>query len=385
VRVAIDATALGSGQGGDESLVAGMLAGLAAVAGPDDVFPLVVRRGVRGPDGVSDERRFPRVAIARRPGVAHFAIALPTALARLHPRPELVCAFTHAPLSAPAPTALVVTDLSFEHHPGHYPAATRRRLRTIVRHQARRAQLVVTISEFSRSDLVDTYGLDPRRVAVVPAAVPAPPVWGDASATEGRAWLRSKGVPGRFVLCLGNLHPRKNVARLVSAFARVRARRPDLDDVRLVVAGARWWGGGEEEAAAAAPGGAVVFLGYVDDRRREQLLRLADALAYVSVFEGFGLPPLEAMARRTVVLASATTAVAETAGDGALLVDPLDTDAIAAGLVRVLTDRGLRSRLRARGLVRVAAYDVASAGQRALDAFGTALAGVGSATGSEPS
>ena len=117
----------------------------------------------------------------------------------------------------------------------------------------------------------------------------------------------------------------------------------------------------------------MVFVGRVDDAGREYLLRLASALAYLSVFEGFGLPPLEAMARGTVVLASDATAVAETAGDGALLVDPYDVDAIARGLVRVLGDETLRQGLRRRGLARAACFGVEPCGSKARSALAAAV------------
>jgi len=371
--VAVDATGLGSGQGGDETMMAGLLEGLAEAARPGDSFPLIVRDGVTLPAPVADHPAFSVHSMRRLPGALHFTARLPRALSRLRPVPDLVCAVTHGPLRSPAPVALFVQDLSFHHHPEHYPVVARWRLRTVVPRQARRARAVLTVSEFSRSDLIASYELPPEQVVVVPDAVAVPPPWDDTAAAEGRQWLASQGVDGRFILCLGNLHPRKNVARLVAGFAQARAGAPDLADVRLVVAGARWWGAGEAAAAAQAPDGSVVFLGRFDDDRREQLLRLADALAYVSVFEGFGLPPLEAMARGTVVLASDATAVAETAGDGALLVDPYDVHAIAEGLVRVLSDEQLRVELRRRGAARAAGYDVGSTGRRAREAFAAAI------------
>ncbi len=373
MRVVIDATALGSGQGGDDSMVRGLLEGLAEVATAEDCFPLIVRTDAELPAAVADHPGFPRHPVRRLPGLAHFTVGLPRDLASLDPVPDLVCAVNHGPVRSPAPVALFVQDLSFHHHPEHYPRATRWRLRSVVPHQARAARMVLTISEFSRQDLIDSYGIDPDRIRVVPDDVPLAPPFDDVLGGAGRAWLAELGVAGRFVLCLGNLHPRKNVARLIEAFARVVRTEPDLADVQLVIAGGRWWGGGEEEAAALAPEGSVRFLGRVSEDHKEQLLHLADALAYVSLFEGFGLPPLEAMARGTIVVASGTTAVAETAGDGARLVNPLDVSSIAAGLTDVLTDHELRARLRVAGAARASSSSTASTGRSARLAFADAI------------
>ncbi len=373
MRVVIDATALGSGQGGDDSMVRGLLEGLAEAAEAEDRFPLIVRAGTELPATVEAHPAFERHEVRRLPGVGHFTVGLPRELAKLDPVPDLVCAVNHGPMRSSAPVALFVQDLSFHHHPEHYPRATRWRLNTVVPRQARAARMVLTISDYSRQDIVASYGIDPERIRVVPDAVPPAPPFDDAMAAAGRAWLAEVGVRGPFVLCLGNLHPRKNVARLVEAFARVVRTEPALADHQLVIAGGRWWGGGEEEAAALAPEGSVVFVGHVSEDHKEQLLHLADALAYVSVFEGFGLPPLEAMARGTVVVASATTAVAETAGDGARLVDPLDVDSIAAGLTDVLTDEEVRAQLRAAGAARAATYSTTSTGRSARLAFADAI------------
>jgi glycosyltransferase involved in cell wall biosynthesis len=136
-----------------------------------------------------------------------------------------------------------------------------------------------------------------------------------------------------------------------SRFAQARREVPALGAHQLVIAGARWWGSGlEEHAARAAPPGSVLFLGRVPDHDRDALLQRAVALVYVSLFEGIGLPPVEAMAAGTPVLASNVTSLPEVLGAAALLVNPHDVDTIAHGLVALSTDPALRWQLHARGL-----------------------------------
>ncbi|MBS1838285.1 MAG: glycosyltransferase family 4 protein, partial [Actinobacteria bacterium] len=277
-------------------------------------------------------------------------------------------------LRSSVPVALMVQDLSFEHRPQDYPPVTRRRLQWAVRSQVHRARVVLTVSDHARSDLVRTYRLDPSRVLTIPNAnLPAPAI-GEDVLGAARTGLAAHGVDGPYFLYLGNLHPRKNVGSVIEAFGRARASDPRLDGHRLVIAGGRWWGSGEEDVArSAAPPGSVVFLGRVDDVQREVLLRDATALCYLSLFEGFGLPPLEAMARGTVVIASDRTSVPEVVGDAALVVGALDIAAIADAMVRVATDEGLATSLRERGLRRAAHYSVANTGRALHDAFTVAL------------
>lgn len=374
MRVLLDATGLGSGAGGDETMLSGVLQGLAEVAGVDDVFPVLAADGVELPDPVHGDPRFPVKRVRRLPGALHFTTTLPRAVAACTPRPDLVFSATHGPVRSAVPVALMVQDLSFEHRPQDYPPLTRRRLQWAVRSQVHGARVVLTVSDHARSDLLRTYRLDPSRVFTVPNAnLPAPPV-SERALADARSDLRVRGVDGPFLLYLGNLHPRKNVGTIIEAFARARSDGGDLDGHRLVIAGGRWWGTGEEEVARRlAPEGSVLFLGRVDETEREVLLRDASALCYVSLFEGFGLPPLEAMARGTAVIASDRTSVPEVVGDAAEVVDPLDVEAVAAAMRRIVTDEDRVAELRERGLRRAAHYSVRNTGRALLDAFASAI------------
>lgn len=368
MRVALDASFLGAQRGGDETFVSGLLEGLARRRAPGDSFPLLLPSPV-APPSVTGDSAFPVVPLRRASGPWHFAVGLPTALRRISPL-DLALSVTHIPLTGTVPAALVLGDLSFVHRPQDYPAHTARRLRALVPRHLARARAVLVPSEFTRRDVLDTYGVDPDRVHVVPNRV-APAVVRDPddpfTAAEAAA-LAARGVRPPYLLYLGNLHPRKNVAALVRAFLRARSEEPALLGHRLVVAGARWFHG-DAEALAARGDPDVVFLGRVSDTARTLLLSGAEALAYVSLFEGFGLPPLEAMAHGVPVLSSTVTSMPEVCGDAALLVDPTDQDAVTAGLRRILEEEALRDRLRQAGPARAAAFGADRVGDAALAAF----------------
>jgi glycosyltransferase involved in cell wall biosynthesis len=221
----------------------------------------------------------------------------------------------------------------------------------------RTASRVVVPSEATKRDVAELYGTEPERIEVVPLGVDAE-VFRPPSSDEVGSVRRRFGIDGPYVVFLG-LERRKNLAGLLEAVGRLPANvRPTV-----VLAGARPWDPyGRDHVREALEGAAadvrrrVVATGYVSDRTKAALLGGAEALAYPSLYEGFGLPVLEAMACGAPVLASDVAALPELVDGAGVLVDPADPDAIAAGLASILTDDDLRARLRSRGAARAASY-----------------------------
>ena len=368
LRLGFDGTALGSGRGGDETHCRGSLRGSAQprVRG-DQVYVHAYRDQEIG----LPARRWTVPAL---PGAARYVASLPGDLWRHRNEIDLYHAHLHAPVWSPVPVALTVTDLSFVHHPELFPRATRVRLQIAIGQQVRRVALVVASTDGGRHDLIQHYDLEPSRVAVVPCAVEPPlPLSGEEQRTAD-AELARLGVHGPMVIHIGTLHPRKNVVRLIEAWQLLQSTTPECREHQLVLAGGRWWGAGAEEAAIRrARPGSVVALGPVDDTMRRHLLHRAAALAYPSLFEGFGLPPVEAMACGTPVLGTTRGAVPEVCGDAALLVDPLDIEAIADGLRRVLLDDSLRDTLTRAGRGQVEQYSLERVGHALRRAYRSVL------------
>jgi len=246
------------------------------------------------------------------------------------------------------PLVATVHDVAFRRFPEAYPAGGRRFHERATWIAVREAARVLVPSAATARDLADLYGLEPARVSVTPLGVDPPP--DPLDPTPARRLLERLAVPGPFLLAVGTLEPRKNLARLLAAFAEVAA---DLHEHHLVVVGPAGWGKALPTGAPAPP--RVVLAGSVDQATLHGLYAGADGLAYPSLYEGFGLPVLEAMAHGTPVLTSDRSSLPEVAGDAALLVDPTDPDAIAKGLVALVSDCALRQRLTAAGPRRAAA------------------------------
>jgi len=293
----------------------------------------------------------------------------------------LHCPAFVGPLAGRTPFIVTVHDLSFLLFPRGFRGWNRRYLRALTGLSVRRARRVVAVSESTRQDLVRLYGLDPGRVDVVHNGVDA--AFRPLPAAEVAAFRARKGLPERFLLFVGTLEPRKNIVRLVEAYARLPEPR-----VPLILVGGKGWFYEEilvrvEELELADE---VWFVGYVPAEELPYWYNAAEVLAYPSLYEGFGLPALEAMACGTPVVTSSTSSLPEVVGQAGVMVEPTDVAALAAALRQVLDDAALRDRMRTAGLAQAARFSwpetaraTAAVYRRALAAGRTDAAGGGAA------
>ncbi len=255
------------------------------------------------------------------------------------------------PLAARCPFVVTVHDLSFLRFPRLFRPANRFYLTALTRASVRRARRVIAVSAHAAEETTRLLGARREKVDVVYHGVD--PGFRPRSSNEVAAFRARKGLPERFVLFLGTLEPRKNLVRLVRAFGLLE--EPNL---RLVLAGGSGWYYEEVFARVEQLGlqERVLFPGYVPGEELPLWYNAATVFAYPSLYEGFGMPVTEAQASGTPVLTSDCSSLPEAAGDGALLVDPHDVEAMAAGLQRLLTDGALRDHLRQRGLAHAACF-----------------------------
>ena len=274
-----------------------------------------------------------------------------------------------APVRSAIPLVVTIHDLSVLRFPTQFPHWFRNWVALTLPRVARQAAVVITDSCASRDDLLEWWpGLEDR-IAVVPLGVPPrDESWRDPERV-GRI-RRQYDLDRPFVLSVGSLEPRKNLPRLLRAIHRLRGEA-DTSDVILVHAGPPGRFETETHRAVRDLGlaDAVKFVGFVPDSDLPALYGLARVTAYPSLFEGFGLPILEAMASGCPVVTSAASSMPEVAGDAAILVDPTNMEEIADAIRRLWLDAGLRRQCQHRGLARSAQFGVDRMARDTLAAY----------------
>jgi len=267
-----------------------------------------------------------------------------------------------------ARTVLTVHDLSFVRVPECADPGLRSYLQRVVPASARRADIVLADSECTKADVVELLGVDVSRVVVVyPGVEPRFQRVQDRQALD--AVRQRYNLPDHFALGLGTLQPRKNLGRLIEAYAGVREELGS--ELHLVIAGGAGWMYESVFRRVAELGlqNLVSFPGYIADEDLPTLYSLADLFVFPSLYEGFGLPVLEAMACGTPVVTSAVSSLPEVAGDAALLVDPLDTQALAEAMRRALDDTRLRSEMVQKGLEQARRFTWAVSARQLMEIY----------------
>jgi len=272
-------------------------------------------------------------------------LALPAALRR-HQCDVAFFPSSNMPPGIPCPAVVTMHDLGYFHPTLRmYKTADTLYMRWAMRHTVRRAAGLVAVSDYTRRELLGLLGARPETVTVIHEA--CDPMYKTPAAPAAlAAFRREHGLDRDFILYAGNISPRKNLETLLAAYARIQDQIPcDL----AVTGGLAWSEDFENIVQRMGLAARVRRLGHIDRAAMPLLYRSATALAFPSVFEGFGLPVLEAQACGVPVVCADATSLPEVAGRGALLVDPLVVDAWALALLRIVTDTGLRETLVAAG------------------------------------
>jgi glycosyltransferase involved in cell wall biosynthesis len=282
---------------------------------------------------------------------------------------------TTAPLWSACPRFVTVHDLIFHHFPSTFPRLARLALEMIVPLAARRSLRVHAISHATKNDLVATYGVPAKQIDVIYLGVGMSSP--DLVAGEADLRRRFELGTGRIVLCVAAAFVHKNIPRLLEAFRDLRGRVPaGTEGPVLVVVG---HAGRDHEILQARTrelgiASAVRFTGWIAASDLEGMYRIAGCFAYPSLFEGFGMPVLEAMRRGTPVASSNATSLAEVAGDGAVLFDPRDTVAMSRAIEALLYDENLRREQIRRGYAQAGKFAWRNTAQQTLDSYLNALA-----------
>jgi glycosyltransferase involved in cell wall biosynthesis len=368
LHIGIDAHAIGARQGGNETYIRQLILALAELDQENRYSIYLAEREAVEEWRSLFARAYPNFSVRRLPRPTPIVRA-PVALAvELRRRPvDLLHVQYTAPPFCPVPVVATIHDLAFEHHPETFTRRGSWQMKLTVRRTARRAARVATVSEFSREDLLRTYRLSPEKVVVTyngvePRFQPIPEDHREAASVRDR-W----GIAGPYILALGSLQPRKNLPRLIRAYGALRRRHPQINH-QLVIAGRDLWLTGEIHRQVAEEPWAreIVRTGYVPDEALPALYRNADLLVYPSFFEGFGLPPIEAMACGVPVVTSHVGSLPEVCGEAAAWIDPFDEDSIERVMLEVLTNPDRQASMRVAGLEQARRFDWQQTARRTL-------------------
>ncbi len=368
MHIGIDAHAIGAQQGGNETYIRNLIKSLAEVDGENRYTIYLANAGAAAlwRDGFANQFKNFTVRLLPPPTPL---VRVPVFLAyELLRRPVDVL---HVQYTAPpfcrVPVVVTIHDLAFEHLPETFTRRGSFQLKLTVRRTAKKAARIATVSEYSRQDLLRTYHLPPEKVVVTyngiePHFTPQPKSPGESSEIRQRF-----GIARDFLLAVGSLQPRKNLVRLIRAYAKLRNENENFTR-QLVIVGRKLWLADEIFAEVQKQRWAedVILTGYVADEDLPALYRSASAFVYPSLFEGFGLPPLEAMACGAPVVTSDTSSLPEVTGDAALLIDPHDEQSLANALIEVVNNKPLRASLREKGIAQAGKFTWREAAEKTL-------------------
>ncbi|MBI4557794.1 MAG: glycosyltransferase family 4 protein [Candidatus Hydrogenedentes bacterium] len=365
MRVGIDAHALGTGAGGNETYVRDLIIALRDHAPEVELTAYVGREGIGDPctTGVGTHTLPIASSYVRVP------VVLPWLARRT--KVELLHVQYNAPPVTPCPFVVSVHDVAWKRAPESLRAIDRWRLVWLTPGTLRRARRIFVLTNAIKDEIMEYYQVLPERFDIVQPTVD-PLFHPRTSEADLAAITRKYRLPEHYVLYIGALQPRKNLVRLATAFARTVGQGLPHS---LIVVGRQAWLYGDilEQIDALKLGDRLRFTGYVPREELPFLLTGAAAFAYLSIYEGFGIPVLEAMACGTPVLTSAVPAIQEVAGDGAVFCDPFDVDTIEYGLTQILTANYLTARMRQNGPLRARSFTREKMAQAALEGYRKAL------------
>jgi glycosyltransferase involved in cell wall biosynthesis len=367
MKVAIDVHSIGAQAGGNETFYRQLLEGLAQDKSANQYTLFYTRP--QAPTLFTLDERFRWAQVPQNP-LRRICVSIPAMLRAL--RPDLFHCQYILPPGIRSKSVITIHDLAHERHPEFSPRLEGIRMRKLVPWSARRADHIITVSEYSANDLVSLYGV-PRTKITVAYQAPSP-AFKPQDKSSCQELLKSKyGISSPFLLYVGRLQARKNLVRLSEAFARIRKQHPDL---KLALVGKPDLDYAKLLARIDELGvkNDVIFPGYIASHDLPAFYGAAELFVFPSIFEGFGLPVMESMASGVPTITSNGSCLAEVAGNGALLVDPLSVDSIAEAMTRVLENAALRRELIERGLQRSACFSTARFAATILRVYGT-LAG----------
>ena len=355
----IDAHMVGEHETGNETYIINLIDGLSKIK--DITLGVVISPGIVLPKKI-EKLAVDFIPLPSRNNWARLAFYLPSICKKW--KADILHTTYIGPLILSCPLVVSVHDVSFKRYPNFFSPRDRLLFSSLLPLTMKKAKRIITISRDAESEIKHFFPFTEKKIDVTYLA-------GNNDFFTDKKTLKLKehyGVSSKFILAIGNLQPRKNLLRLIKAFSMVKK---NFRDIKLVIAGKEHWKSSQifELVTSLDLVDEVVFAGYIPNEDLVTFYNLAIVLVYTSLYEGFGLPILEAMACGTPVITSAVSSMPEVAGDAAILVDPYDVEHISEAIRLVLNNQETRQILSSKGLERVKQFSWKITAQQTMKVY----------------
>jgi glycosyltransferase involved in cell wall biosynthesis len=364
MRFSVDAHAIGQHLTGNEVYIRNLLKGFAALDRDSEFIAYLSTNGDTAADAVP--ARFTQRHVSKS---SYVRLGYDLSRKVRYDKPDLLHVQYTAPLGCPVPVVVSVHDVSFIEHPEYFTWPRMVQLRYTVKRTVRAAAKVITPSEFSRQSIARAYDLDDSKIVVVPIAVSSAfhPISHEVASAHAKARF---GITKPFVVTVGDLQPRKNQIGLIRAFENLIRHEPQLPHQLVIVGQKTWYSDRIVEAArASSVADRIQFTDFVTDAELLQLYNAADLFVFPSLYEGFGLPILEAMACGRAVACSKSSAMPEVANAAALLFDPESMEEMTRAMRDILVNPELRARMERLGQHRASLFTWERTARKTLEIY----------------
>ena len=368
-NIGIDAHAIGLRQGGNETYVYGLLNGLSQIEHPDFKYIVFLSEGIPVPEFLLKNKCFSFATVS--PSAAlRFIVDIPRktyteGLNLLHTQ-------YHLPIISRCPGIITLHDVSFLRYPEFFPKKLYWQLKLSLLYSIRKSKKIITVSEFSKREIIKFYDVEQDKVDVIYNGVSEN--FRPVGQEDKEKILKKYGIKNPYILSVSNLQPRKNLSRLIKAFSSL-VKNNEKFSYDLVIVGRKLWLCSEifNEIREANIQERVILTGYVPEEDLVYLYNFAEVFVYPSLYEGFGLPIVEAMACGCPVITSSVSSLPEVAGKAGIMVNPYDVEEILQAINGIIDNPDLKRNLKIEGLKQSQKFSWKSAAEKTLKVYESVL------------
>ncbi|MGC8976596.1 MAG: glycosyltransferase family 4 protein [Candidatus Ratteibacteria bacterium] len=345
-KIGIDSHAIGLKQGGNETYICGLLKGISQIEDTDFRYFVFLTKGVNPPDFLYENKYFKFIKVSTSPFI-RFLIDIP--LITYNKKLNLLHTQYHLPFISYCPGIITVHDVSFLKHPEFFPKQLYLKLKFSLLYSLRKAKKIITCSKFSKKEIIELYHVKDEKIEVIYNGVSEN--FRPLKINEKTEILKKYSITKPYILSVSNLQPRKNLSRLIKAFALLVKNNEKFPYI-LVIVGRKLWLYKDIFVLVKETNleDKIIFTDFIPEEDLLYLYNFADVFVYPSLYEGFGLPVVEAMACGCPVITSNLSSLPEIVEDAGIIIDPYDIEEIAKAIKEVICNPELKKSLKFKGL-----------------------------------